>query len=158
MTEVEVSAWAFPSSWHRKLRTRPSARFLEAHPGKHKHMVTKDRRRCSSRSSCTHLGGVEVNVIVLLVRGQVLVPVVSGGSHQHHPVAVLLTAAVQTQHYAVPQKNLLSGGLASVSTHCWKLRGLCEAKKHQAAPSEERLLPFPRWKPAWPQKAQSESV
>lgn len=41
-----------------------------------------------------HLGGVEVQVPVQLVRCQVLVLVIVGGSHQHHPVAVVFTAGV----------------------------------------------------------------
>lgn len=41
-----------------------------------------------------HLGGVEVQVPVQLVRCQVLVLMIIGGSHQHHPVAVVFTAGV----------------------------------------------------------------
>lgn len=41
-----------------------------------------------------HLGGVEVQVPVQLVRCQVLVLMIVGGSHQHHPVAIIFTAGV----------------------------------------------------------------
>lgn len=53
-----------------------------------------------------YLGGVEVNVIVLLISRQILVCVISGRSHQHHPVTVLLAAAVETHHSPIPLEDL----------------------------------------------------
>lgn len=53
-----------------------------------------------------YLGGVEVHFVILLVSRQILVLVVAGRSHQHHPVAVLLTAGVKTHHYTVLLEDL----------------------------------------------------
>lgn len=53
-----------------------------------------------------YLGGVEVQVIVLLVSSQILVLVVGGRSYQHHPVAVVFTAGVKTHHHAIPLEDL----------------------------------------------------
>lgn len=53
-----------------------------------------------------HLGGVKVQVPIQLVRRQVLVLVIVGGSHQHHPVAIVFTAGVETRHQSVSLENL----------------------------------------------------
>ena len=54
-----------------------------------------------------YLGGVEVHVIVLLVGAQVLVGMVTGRPHQHHPVTFLLAGRVQTHHRPVPLEDLI---------------------------------------------------
>lgn len=53
-----------------------------------------------------HLGGVKVQVPIQLVRCQVLVLVIIGGSHQHHPVAIIFTAGVETRHKSISLENL----------------------------------------------------
>lgn len=58
-----------------------------------------------------YLGGVEVQVILLLIGCQILVLVVGSGSYQHHPVAVFLTARVKTHDHAIPLEDLLIEGL-----------------------------------------------
>lgn len=58
-----------------------------------------------------YLGGVEIQVILLLIGCQILVLVVGGRSYQHHPVAVLLTARVKTHDHAIPLEDLLIEGL-----------------------------------------------
>lgn len=55
----------------------------------------------------SYLGGVEVDVVVLLVSRQILVFVVRGGPHQHHPVAVFFAAGVEAHHHAVPLEDLV---------------------------------------------------
>jgi len=72
------------------------------------------------RDGLTHLGGVEVHAIVLLVSCQILVCVVGGGPHQHHPVAVLFTAGVVTHHNGVVLEDLPIGG--------WRME---QKKKHK---------------------------
>lgn len=68
----------------------------------------RNRRSDIPLVAVTHLGGVEVQVLVQLVGGQVLVLMIVGGSHQHHPVAVVFTAGVQTRHKSISLENLPS--------------------------------------------------
>lgn len=116
VAEVGVSAWASPSSWRRTLHTRLSALFLAAHPGKHnsgryaRGSTNQSAYRGEGAAQVSgggrYLGGVEVHFVILLVSRQILVLVVAGRSHQHHPVAVLLTAGVKTHHYTVLLEDL----------------------------------------------------
>lgn len=53
-----------------------------------------------------YLGGVKVQVIILLVGSKILVLVIGGGSYEHHPVAIIFTAGVKTHHLAVPLEDL----------------------------------------------------
>lgn len=103
------------------------------------------------RSSSAYLGGVEVQVIVLLVGRQVLVLVVGGGSHQHHPVAVVFTAGVKTHHHPVPLEDLQverSGANVTVLGTEWKHPAI-----GRGAPSAGTARPSPAGGPSSLQKA-----
>lgn len=69
-------------------------------------MNSRSRRRACICAGHTHLRGVEVQVIVLLISRQILVLVVGGGSYQHHPVAVFFAAGVETHHHTIPLEDL----------------------------------------------------
>lgn len=97
---------------------------------------------------CTYLGGVEVQVIILLVSSQILVTVVGSRSHQHHPVAVVLAAGIKTHHHAIPLedlpiKELKEAKIIVVTITFTNLEQNRASRIQGAAPSEGILLHSP---------------
>lgn len=101
---------ASPSFWHRRPHTRLAAQIQAAGPTERRTITV--RRKLAFRiplcegGAIRYLGGVEVNLILLLIGCQVLMRVICGRSHQHHPVAIVLIGGVKADHGPILHEHL----------------------------------------------------